>query len=77
MSTATLKHNSHYAEAIASVETLPLDDQAALVEVVSKRIASARRAEIVREVADARRDYRQGKVKRGSAADLMAELRSK
>ena len=65
MSTAVLKHRPPFADAMASVETLPLDDQVALVEVVSKRIASARR------------DLRQGKVKRGSAADLMAELRSK
>ena len=77
MNAATLKHASPFAEAMASVETLPLDDQAALVEVVSKRVASARRAEIVREVAEARRDYRKGKVTRGSAADLMTELRSK
>ena len=40
-------------------------------------MASARRAEMLREAAGARRDLRQGKVKRGSAADLMAELRSK
>ena len=77
MSVASLKQTPDFAAALASVQTLPLDDQAALVEVVSKRIVSARRAEIVREVAEARRDYRQGKVKRGSAADLMAELRSK
>ena len=77
MNAATLKRASPFAAAMASVETLPLDDQAALVEAVSKRVASARRAEIVREVAEARRDYRKGKVTRGSAADLMAELRSK
>ena len=62
---------------MASIETLPLEEQTALVEVVKKRVAAARRAEIGREVAAARRDYRQGKVKRGSAAELMAELRSK
>ena len=77
MSTAVLKHRPPFADAMASVETMPLGDQVALVEVVSKRIASARRAEMLREAAGARRDLRQGKVKRGSAADLMAELRSK
>ncbi len=36
---------------------------------------AARRAALVRDVAAARRDYRQGKVRRGTAADLMTELR--
>lgn len=73
MSTGVAK----FSEALASVETLPVDDQAALLEVVSKRIAAVRRREMVGEVAEARADYRRGKVKRGSAGDLMRELRGK
>lgn len=73
MSTATAK----FAEALAVVESLPVEDQSALVEVVNKRVAAARRAQMVREVAEARADHRRGKVKRGSAADLMRELRGK
>lgn len=59
------------------VETLSVDDQVALVEVVNKRIAAARQWEIIQEIAEARSEYRRGKVKRGSAADLMRELRGK
>jgi hypothetical protein len=66
-----------FAEALACVENLPFEDQEALVEVVNKRIAVARRKEILQEIADARRDYSAGKVKRGSSADLMRELRRK
>ena len=65
MSSAMMKHGSPFAEAMASVETLPLEDQAALAEEISKRVASARR------------DYRGGRVKPGSSTDLIAELRSK
>ena len=67
---------ARFAEALASVERLPVEDQSELVEVVSKQIAAARRSKIIREVGEARADYRHGKVKRGSAADLMRELRS-
>jgi hypothetical protein len=77
MSTATMKRGSPFAAALASVETLPADDQAALVEVVNKRLAAARRAEMVEQIEAARTDHRRGKVKRGSAADLMRELRGK
>jgi hypothetical protein len=73
MSAGTAK----FADALASVETLPVEDQAALVEVINKRIAAARRREIVREIAEARTDYRRGNIRRGSASDLMRELRGK
>lgn len=66
-----------FAEALASVETLPVEDQVALVEVVNKRITAARRQEMVQEIAEARAAYRRGNVKRGSATELMRELRSK
>ena len=75
MSTTTMKPSSLFASALASVETLPVEDQPALVEVVNKRIAAARRAEIVREVGQARAEHSRGNVKRGSAADVMRELR--
>lgn len=69
------KSRSGFDRALESVERLALDEQEALVGVVHRRIAEARRAELVRDVAGARRDYRQGKVRRGTAKDLMAELR--
>jgi hypothetical protein len=73
MSTETGK----FADVLASVETLTVEDQAALVEVVNRRIAATRRREMVQEIAEARADYQRGKVKRGSADDLMRELRGK
>jgi hypothetical protein len=66
---------ARYADALASVEGLPVEDQAALVEVVKKRIAATRRREMTRDIATARADYRRGNVTRGSATDLMRELR--
>ncbi|HTD65771.1 MAG TPA: hypothetical protein VK846_04470 [Candidatus Limnocylindria bacterium] len=66
-----------FNEILATVEKLPVEDQATLVELVNKRIAAARRMEMAREIAEARGEYRRGKVKRGSAADLMRDLRGK
>ncbi len=66
---------SGFDRALATVESLALDDQEALVGVVQKRIAAARLAALTREVAANRRDYRQGKARRGTAAELVAELR--
>jgi len=72
MSTAT---SSAFDQALSLVSALPADDRQALVELVNRRLAAERRAGLVREAAAARKDLRQGRVRRGSAADLMAELR--
>lgn len=76
MSTLTAtKSGSGFDRALATIESLALDEQEALVDVVRKRIAAAHRAALAREVAASRRDYRRGNVRRGRAADLISELR--
>ena len=59
---------------INSVESLPLDDQSMLVELINKRINEKRRAELVSEVGEAREAFRKGEVKRGTVEDLMKDL---
>ncbi|HXP63479.1 MAG TPA: hypothetical protein VN829_23450 [Dongiaceae bacterium] len=63
-----------FDRALATVDALGVDEQEALVDVVRKRIAAARRAALAEQVAASRRDYRRGNVRRGTADDLMAEL---
>ena len=61
-------------QALDVVEALEPEEQAILLNVISKRLAQQRRNELIEDVAQARDDYRHGNVKRGSIADLMAEL---
>lgn len=61
-------------QALDVVEALDPEEQAILVNVISKRLSQQRPNELLKEVAQARDDYQQGNVKRGSVADLMAEL---
>jgi hypothetical protein len=65
---------SHFEEVLEVVETLPLDDQELLVDLVRQRVADKRRAEIARNIAETRIEYEAGQVRRGSVSDLMAEL---
>ena len=67
---------SRFQAVLASVESLPTDDQAVLAEVVAKRVAAKRRRQLVREIDQARHDYRRGKVHRGTAADFISQLRA-
>lgn len=68
------KSSSSFQEIIEDIEALPPDDQELLIELIRQRLIQRRRTELVMEVAEARRAYRQGKVRRGTVADLMQEL---
>lgn len=58
-----------------AVETMPLDDQAMLVNLINKRIQEKRRAELLAKVQEARGAFSRGEVKRGSFEDLMKDLK--
>ena len=66
--------SSHFQEVLEKIETLPLNEQTMLIEIVHQRVVQQRRAELVEEVAEAREAYQAGEVHRGTVADLLSEL---
>ncbi len=68
------RSGSALQEAIEIVEALPPESQEALLNVIGKRLAERGRARLVEDVAEARVAYSAGKVRRGSASDVMAAL---
>lgn len=64
----------HFQEALETVEKLPLDDQVALIKIVSHRLIEQGRSELVQDVKESREAYQKGDVKQGSVADLMKDL---
>ncbi|MBN3923759.1 hypothetical protein [Nostoc sp. NMS4] len=69
-----LEKTSTFQKAIEAVEALDPEAQAILVDIIQKRLKQQRRDDLLKEVAQAESDYAQGNVRRGSVADLMAEL---
>ena len=65
---------SHFQEVIETVEALPSCEQELLIQIVRQRLIQQRRAELAADIAEARDAYRRGKVRRGTATDLMEEL---
>ena len=63
-----------FQEAIETVEALPPKDQDMLIEILRKRRIEQRRAELAAEIAQARREYKQGKLRPGTVADIMKEI---
>lgn len=66
--------SSDFQRVIEDVETLPVDDQMLLIEIIRQRLTQHRRSELVAEVAEARQAYRVGDVRRGTVEDLLREL---
>jgi hypothetical protein len=65
---------SAFQQAIETVESLPLETQDALITVIQNRLREKRRSLLVNSVKESEAEYKSGNVKRGTAADLMAEL---
>jgi len=60
------KVSSRFQQVIETVEALPPDDQWLLIQ--------HRRRELAADIAEARKAYQQGTVRRGTVTDLMEEL---
>ena len=62
--------------ALDVAESLALEDQEALVDLLKKRMAARRRAQLIADVKAARREQKAGKLKPSPVADIMAAIRS-
>jgi len=65
---------SQLQKVIDAVEELSDEDQALLIQIVYRRLAERRRARLVAEVAEARADYKAGRVRVGDIDDLLRDL---
>ncbi|OUL34941.1 hypothetical protein BV375_03045 [Nostoc sp. 106C] len=63
-----------FQKALEAVEALDPEAQAMLVDIIQKRLKKQRRDNLLKQIAQAENDYAQGNVRRGSIADLIAEL---
>ena len=65
---------SGFQEALNAIESLSLDDQLALIDVLHNRLKLRQRHQIVQEVQEVRQEFMEGKFKSGSVDDFLAEL---
>ena len=71
---ADMSNVATFESVLEKVELLPDEDQEVLVGLIQQRLAARRRAAIAANIAETRAEYKAGTVKRGTAADLLAEL---
>ncbi len=68
------KETSPFQMALEAVDQLTLEEKAMLFEIAYHRFIEQRRSHLAQEIAEAREAYHAGAVRRGSVADLLAEL---
>jgi hypothetical protein len=69
-----MKTHLTFQEALDTVESLTIDEQTMLIEIIQNRLREQQRQELLKNVAQAEKEYAQGNFRRGSVDDLMAEL---
>jgi hypothetical protein len=65
---------SPFNQALDLIETLPLEDQASLIETVRRRLHEQRRTELARESAEELQDILAGRGSVGTAEDFKREF---
>jgi homoserine kinase len=65
---------SAFQQAIETVESLSLEDQEILLDILQKRLHQQKREKLIEEIQEVEQEYAEGKVKFGSADEFLAEL---
>ena len=65
---------SAFQQAIESVESLPLEDQEILLDILQRRLLERRRTNLYQEVSEIKQEFASGNVKFGSVDQFLAEL---
>jgi hypothetical protein len=63
-----------FDEVLESADELSLDQKESLVSVLRHRVAEQRRAELVRTVKEARREFRSGRCQSATPAQILKKL---
>ena len=65
-----------FGEILKVVDTLPLEEQETLIEVVHRRVVEQRRAKLAKEVRDAQKEFQAGHCHPITPDELVAEILS-
>ena len=69
-----MKRSSQFSDALEATGRLSLEEKETLLEVLRKRTAEERRAQLKREITEARREHAAGKLKPTTARQIMRDI---
>lgn len=65
---------SAFGQAIESVESLSLEDQQILLDILQKRLQEQKRANLSQQIREIRQEFAEGNVEFGSIDQFLAQL---
>lgn len=65
-----------YGQVLDSIEELSEEQQESLLDIVRKRLAERRRTALLKSVQEARKEFKSGKLRPASPAEIMRKLRA-
>jgi hypothetical protein len=65
-----------FAQTLDAIESLPVDEQEDVLEVLQRRLAERRRAEFIATVKRSRKEFDAGKCKPASVAAIMRQVKA-
>ena len=69
-----MKTYSTFQEALETVESLTIDEQTMLIEIIQNRLREQQRQELLKNVTQSEKEYTQGNFRRESVDELMNEV---
>ena len=64
----------NYGQVLDAIEALPEEEQESLMDIVRKRLAERRRAELVKVVGEARKEFKSGKLRPTTPSEIMRKI---
>ncbi|MCP4657370.1 MAG: hypothetical protein GY856_18315 [bacterium] len=71
-----MENQMSFAELLEAADSLSLEDQESLVEILRRRVVEYRRTAIAKEIRQADEEFEAGRCQPTTPADLMGEIRS-
>ncbi len=65
-----------FSDVLEAAESLTIEERETLVDILHRRMIEQRRAEVVKEVEDARREFQAGECKPATPEQLIREITS-
>jgi hypothetical protein len=69
-----LRSVTTFQKVIEEIETFSLEDQEILLDILNKRLAEQKRSQLLKDVAEARLEYRTGNFQLGTVDEFLAAL---
>ena len=70
----TTRGTTVFQEVLDAVDTLPVQQQEDILQIMQKRMVEKKRGELAAAVREARAEYDRGEVQKGTVAELMKDL---